>query len=543
MGLVGRTAELDDVEQRLSAGRLVTLAGPGGVGKTALAHEIAARVGDRYPLGARAVDLTRVDSEDAVPGALAAQLGFDSFQTLLDTPGDREVLLLVDNCEHLLDAAATTVQRILEVCAQPTVLATSRSPLELPGESVVALAPLDVAAAGTDPAASPAVELFLARAREAGVDVDGIDLDAVGELCRRLDGLPLAIEIAAARCRTLTPAEIAERLRDGAAVLDRPRYRGARRHRSITDTIRWSYDLLGPDAQRLLDRLAVFAGPFPADDAREVASPGADTGRFEASLDELVHASLVVADTTGPRATYRLLESVRRFGLERLDDDAARTAAFDRFADHVLDRSRRTLHGGTSSWRPGVVREMVEAFDDLAEALRWCNRHDDAPARPWRLLAAMWPVVHQGRADDVVVVGRQTLERWPADHSGLAGSAVATLSTAEYVAGRPADAIHLARDALGRLTSTSIATVLLQRVLGQASRAVGDVPGALDAFAIGGRVARDLGMAAMAIELDVAHAQTCADAGDVTGALERLAASADEAAAVGSAVSEIWART
>ena len=173
MRLLGRDHELDDVDRRLQAGRLVTLIGPGGVGKTALANEAVARAADRFTLGSRRVDLTRVDDADAVPGALAAQLGFESFQALLDAPGDRKVLLLVDNCEHLLEAAARTIGRILEVCEQPTVLATSRSPLELPGESVVALAPFEVPAIGTpDPLAWPAVELFLERARDAGVRIE-----------------------------------------------------------------------------------------------------------------------------------------------------------------------------------------------------------------------------------------------------------------------------------------------------------------------------------------------------------------------------------
>src|SRR5262245_46378731 len=248
MRLLGRDHELDEVDRRLRAGRLVTLIGPGGVGKTALANEAVARAAIRFSLGSRRVDLTRVDDADAVAGALAAQLGFESFQALLDAPGDREVLLLVDNCEHLLEAAAHTIGRVLEVCEQPTVLATSRSPLELPGESVVALAPLEVPAVGApDPLAWPAVELFLERAREAGVRVDGADLEAVADLCGRLDGLPLALEIAAARARTMSPAEIAARLREGSDVLERPRFRGPTRHRSVAETIHWSYDLLGAE--------------------------------------------------------------------------------------------------------------------------------------------------------------------------------------------------------------------------------------------------------------------------------------------------------
>ena len=451
---------------------------------------------------------------------------------------------MVDNCEHLLEAAAHTIGSILEVCEQPTVLATSRSPLELPGESVMALAPFEVPAVGTpDPLAWPAVELFLERAREAGVRIEGADLDAVVDLCGRLDGLPLALEIAAARARTMSPAEIAERLRHGTDVLDRPRFRGASRHRSVADTIRWSYDLLGEAQRELLEHLSVFAGPFDATAARRLTGFDADDQRFDALVDELVHASLVVADTVGPSSRYRVLESVRRFALDRLEERGGRDAAFDRFADQALQRAREILRGSTTVWRPELVREMVRAYDDLAEALRWCNRHDTDPQRPWRLCASMWAVVHQGRADDVVIVGRQTIERWPFDGSNLAGAAVATLATAEYVTGEPDRAIALAESASSSLAAPSLAAVTLRRVLGQARRAVGDVPGALAAFRDGADMARQLDMPAMAIELDVTHAQASADDGHVEEALQALRASVDESIRLGSVLNEAWARS
>jgi predicted ATPase len=544
MRLLGRDLELDDVDRRLQAGRLVTVIGPGGVGKTALANEAVARAADRFALGSRSVDLTRVDDANAIPGALAAQLGFESFQALLDAPGDRKVLLLVDNCEHLLEAAARTIGRMLEVCEQPTVLATSRSPLELPGESVVALAPFEVPAVGTtDPLSWPAVELFLERAHEAGVRIEHADLDAVVDLCGRLDGLPLALEIAAARARTMSPAEIAERLRQGTDVLDRPRFRGARRHRSVAETIRWSYELLGQDQRELLEYLAVFAGPFDRNAACRLAGFDGDDQRFDALVDELVHASLVVADTSRPSTRYRVLESVRRFALDRLEARGERDAAFDRFADQALQRARETLRGSTTAWRPDLVREMVRAYDDLAEALRWCNRHDTDPQRAWRLCASMWAVVHQGRADDVVMVGRQTIERWPFDGSSVAAAAVATLATAEYVSGEPDRAIALAESTSSSLAAPCLAAVTLRRVLGQARRAVGDVPGALAAFRDGADVARQLDMPAMAVELDVAHAQTSADDGRVDEALQALRASVDESVRLGSVVNEAWARS
>ena len=544
MRLLGRDAELEDVDRRLRAGRLVTLIGPGGVGKTALANEAVTRAAGRFALGSRVIDLTRVDDAEAVPGALAAQLGYESFQALLDAPGDRKALLLVDNCEHLIEAAARTIGRILEVCEQPTVLATSRSPLELPGESVVAMAPLEVPAIDTlDPLAWPAVELFLERARDAGVDIDGADLDAVVDLCGRLDGLPLAIEIAAARARTLSPAEIADRLRHGTDVLDRPRFRGATRHRSVAETIRWSYDLLGPDERELLEYLAVHVGPFDGGDARRLAGLDDDDQRFDVLVDELVHASLVVADTSGSATRYRLLESVRRFALEHLAARGGLDAAFDRFADVALERARETLRDSTTTWRPELVHDMLRGYDDFAEALRWCNRHDTDPQRAWRLCACMWAVVHQGRVDDVVIVGRQTIDRWPFDGSSVAGAAVSTVATAEYVSGEPERAIALAEATLSGLASPSLAGVRLQRVLGQARRAVGDVQGALAAFTDGAELARSLDMPAMAIELDVAHAQVSADDGHVEEALPALRSSVEESIRIRSVINEAWARS
>ena len=239
-------------------------------------------------------------------------------------------------------------------------------------------------------------------------------------------------------------------------MLDRPRFRGATRHRSIAETIRWSYDLLGPDERELLEFLAVFVGPFDGGTARRLAGLDHHDQRFDVLIDELVHASLVVADTSGSATRYRLLESVRRFALEHLAARGGRDAAFDRFADLALQRARETLRGATTAWRPDLVHDMLRDYDDLAEALRWCNRHDTDPQRAWRLCACMWAVVHQGRADDVVMVGRQTIERWPFDGSSVAGAAVATVATADYVAGAPERAIALAEETLSGLAAPSL---------------------------------------------------------------------------------------
>ena len=219
-------------------------------------------------------------------------------------------------------------------------------------------------------------------------------------------------------------------------MLHRPRFRGDPRHRSVADTIRWSYDLLSPEAAALFEELAVFAGPFAGSAARAVATAG-ESSRFDALLDELIFASLVTVDTSGPETRYRLLETVRRFAVDRLRSRGAMEATYDRFVDHVVASVREISRGVTRSWRPGLLRDLVAAFDDLAEALRWCTAHDDDPRRAYALCAILWGVVHQGRADDIAELARRTLARWPDRESPAAAQCVAALATAEYVTGHP----------------------------------------------------------------------------------------------------------
>jgi predicted ATPase len=540
--LVGRDRELLELEQRMRASRLVTLVGPGGVGKTALARVAAGRAEGDFDLGTSVVDLTRINEPGAVLGAMSAQLGFDSFDALLSSPADRPMLLVVDNCEHLLDAAAECIARLLGVCRQPAVLATSRSPLELPGESVLSIAPLAVPGGDdADPRSCASVQLFLERCRDAGATVDDADLPAVVELCRRLDGLPLALEIAAARARTMSIAEIAARLDASVDVLDRPRFRGDPRHRSVADTIRWSYDLLSPGAAELFERLAVFAGPFTS--AKAGALAASETPDFERLLDELTHASLVVVDTAGPETRYRLLETVRRFALDRLRRRGALDATYDRFTDHVQASVMAMVAGATSTWRPGLLRELVDSYDDLAEALRWCNAHDTTPRRALTLCSVLWGIAHQGRADDIADLARRTLDRWPDRESPAAAQCVAVLATAEYVTGNPQRALDLVQPVIAGLRSPGLPSVTLRRVEGQANRALGNTAASLAAFREGARVGYELGMTSMAMELEIAVSQVMADSGDVHPALTLLTELIDAAVAAGSTLTESWART
>ncbi len=313
--LIGRERELEELVDRLEDHRLVTVVGPGGIGKTAIARAVAARQGPRFPLGAHFVDLTRVDDAEAVGGALAAQLGFPSFRALVDSPSDQPALLVVDNCEHVLDAAADAIDELLASCDAPTVVATSRSPLDLPGESLVVVGPLPLGSAeGED----GAVRLFLERSRDAGADLTDHDRQSVADLCRALDGVPLAVEIAAARSRVLSPAEILDRL-DDLDTLARPRFRGSERHRTVRATIEWSYDQLDGTEQAMFDRLGVPAAAFTAATAHAVAGePGAPPSVTEGHLEGLVRVSLLVTEVADGATRYRQLHPVRTFARERL---------------------------------------------------------------------------------------------------------------------------------------------------------------------------------------------------------------------------------
>ncbi|MCU0260137.1 MAG: hypothetical protein MUE78_03875 [Ilumatobacteraceae bacterium] len=532
MGLIGRDAQLDELDERLRSHRLVTVVGPGGIGKTTLALAAGGRCADRFPGGIDLVDLTRVAADDAVPGAVAGQLGLGSFDGVLATGSAHRRLVVLDSCEHVIDGAASVARRLVGPADGVTVLATSRSPLELPGEVIVALAPLAVPSA---------VQLFLERALEAGAPIGDVDVDDVASLCRRLDGLPLAIEIAAARARSMAIPDIVAHLDAGVDVLDRPRFRGPQRHRSVAETIGWSFELLDERGQATLPRLAVFDGPFTLAAAHRVAGGDLDPVAMSEVVRELVDASLVVVDRSVAPTRYRLLDSVRRFGLDRLDSVGALAATHDRFVDHVIDTAARSLAGAAQVWRPDLLRELGDQYDDLAAALRWCNGHDDGPRRALLLCSMLWALVHQGRADDIAVLARETLARWPERDRRVAAEAMATWATAEYVTGQPGQALAIAESALPTVVAPSIAAVTLRRVMGQARRALGDAAGAIDVLTDGARIGRELGMSAMAIELDVATAQVLCDEGRIDEALALVTAARAEAHGLGSVVSEVWA--
>jgi predicted ATPase/DNA-binding CsgD family transcriptional regulator len=369
----------------VASSRLVTVTGSSGMGKTRLAVEIAARIEGDYPNGAWLVELAPVGHADLVPQAVAAALGLDPEPGLDPTDAvvahlaDADALVVLDNCEHLLGAAAALAERLLRDCAGVRVLATSQQLLGVPGERTTSLRPLTLPgpADGMSPEQaleSEAVALFCARAAASNPAFSLTDevLPAVGEICGRLDGIPLAIELAAARISVLGPADIAERLGDRFRLLTGGSAMAEPRHQTLAAALGWSYDLLTSEEATLLRRMSVFAGGATLHAVEDICT-GDGVPRRDAVdlLTSLVAKSLVIADTTRPRARYRLLETVRAYGHERLEETEEIEAVRTRHAAWCVTQVERAWHqvgvGNERYW----VAALEADHDNLRAALEW----------------------------------------------------------------------------------------------------------------------------------------------------------------------------
>ncbi|TDD80563.1 AfsR/SARP family transcriptional regulator [Actinomadura darangshiensis] len=392
--LIGRDAAVREIRARIGTDRLVTLTGPGGVGKTRLAIETAAGLADAFGDGVWMAELagfersTVPDLAEVVTAILDIRdvPGQPALDRLAAALGARRLLLVLDNCEHVIEQAAELAERLLRRVPGVRVLATSREPLGLPGEVVWAVPPLEVPGAGDDPAAASAVRLFAARAEAAarGFRLDAATAGPAGELCRRLDGIPLALELAATRVRTLGVAGLVERLDDRFRLLSSGHRGAPARQRTLTAMIDWSWDLLtGPD-RAVLRRLSVHADGCTAE-AAEAVCAGADVAAADVLdvLVRLVDRSLVVmTERPGEGPRYRLLESVAAYAAERLAEaeEGDRTrAAYVRHYLVLAERAESRLTGPEQArWLRTLDTEapnLRAALDAAAgaEALRLVN--------------------------------------------------------------------------------------------------------------------------------------------------------------------------
>ena len=397
--LIGRDTEVSNIQVAVRSHRLVTLTGVGGVGKTRLALEVAGRLADEFPDGVWFFELAAVADPAAVPDAVAAVLGITQqpgksvAESVAAALEGRVRLLVIDNCEHVRDAAADLIEAILAQSATVRIVATSREGLRVADEQLWLVPSLDVTG-GVD---SAAVTLFVERARSvaqrfslAGAD----EAEAVVEICRRLDGIPLAIELAASRMASMTPIEVRDRLDDRFKLLVGSR-RGLERHQTLRHAVAWSYDLLDDAEKVLLERCSVFAGGFDLQSACAVAGlDDPDEYAVLDRLDALVRKSLLIADRSSGRTRFSMLETIRQFAGGQLVAGGSATEARTAHARHFAGREADIL----ALWDSPRQREAYDWFTvelaNLRSAFRWAADQSDldvaATIATWAAWLGFW---------------------------------------------------------------------------------------------------------------------------------------------------------
>jgi predicted ATPase/transcriptional regulator with XRE-family HTH domain len=402
---VGRERELNELGHLLPTAPALTLVGPGGVGKTRLAQELVRGLVANYADGCWIVELAPLADPALIPGAVAAAVGLRDIHgrsvsgALVDYLKTKRLLLVLDNCEHLIAACAELVASLLRACPHLQVLATSREPLATEGEIVWRVPPLDL----PDPrqlmapeqiTRTAAARLFVERARAVNhaLVLTERSASAIARICVGVDGLPLALELAAARARVLTLEQIAERLEVDSRLLGGASRTGQARHQTIRATIDWSHDLLGEQEQILLRRLSVFAGGWSLDMAEVVCTgPGIEPTDVLDVLTQLVDKSLALADATNAVARYRLLEPIHQYALERLESCGEATTYRARHAAAFLELARTEAETAGPGEMHSLDRLEAE-HDNLRVALRWAvvNHDSEAALRSSTALFRFW---------------------------------------------------------------------------------------------------------------------------------------------------------
>jgi predicted ATPase/DNA-binding CsgD family transcriptional regulator len=522
---VGRRHELAEARKMLATARLVSLVGPGGVGKTRLGLRIAAALGRGFPDGAWMTELAELQDPALVGNAVMAALDLrdqtaaDPLDLLRSYLKDKELLLVLDNCEHLLEAAAQLVGEVLRAAPGVRVIATSREPLSVAGEQVLPVPPLKLPALPASDLAEPAaadllarlrqneaVSLFIERAAAASgrFELTAANQAAVVGLCRRLDGLPLAIELAAVRTRALGPGQILDRLSDRFGLLTGGSRAVVGRHQTLRTTIEWSHDLLTQAECTLLRRLCVFAGRFTLDDVEPVC--GSDDGPGPNTLDllsSLIDKSLVIKEEADGPACYRLHETMREYARIKLREAGEEEAVERRCADYYLARCWRFAAEGRYRLLDWLAWMELEA-DNIRAVLRRCADQGDARRGITIATSLVWFWITRATAEGVrwldELLGGAAGAIGAAGAAGAAAPAASPwayylrgfLAVLQYdpVAARPAleRAVHAAREAGHRnaLSQSLAMASVAARMAGDRAAAAklldeaSDVAGALD---------------------------------------------------------------
>jgi predicted ATPase/DNA-binding CsgD family transcriptional regulator len=400
---IGRRRELAAIKKQLTAARLVSLIGPGGVGKTRLAIRTATDLGRGFSDGAWLVELADIRDPALVANAVMAALDLRAQASTEPTPlllshlRDKRLLLVLDNCEHLLGAVAVLVADVISGAPGARVIATSREPLAVSGEHVVPIPPLELPSTNQSESLvqvreNEAVALFAERAAAASgrFEVTASNQAAVVDVCRRLDGLPLAIELAAVRTRVLSPEQILERLSDRFGLLTGGSRAALPRHQTLQTTIDWSHELLSSRDRTLLRRLCVFAGRFTLEDVESVClSDGVPAADALDLLSSLVEKSLVMKEEARSLACYRLHETMREYASAKLREAGEHQTVERRCADYYVLRLQ-----GSSFQARYVLIEWLEwmdlEIDNVRSILRWCVTHGDFASGVMLASAVSW---------------------------------------------------------------------------------------------------------------------------------------------------------
>ena len=416
---VGRERELTEVWRLLDRSRLVTLTGPGGCGKTRLSIEAASGRLRGFPDGVWLVDLAPLADQSLVPDAVAEALGLQlragqpPATALAMQLAARRLLLVLDNCEHLIDSCARLALELLRSCPDLTLLATSREPLHVPGELAWRVPSLSLPDPHDDLSEDDllrceAGRLFCERAAESapGFEPGGANTRAIAEICVRLDGMPLALELAAARARVLAPVQMAERLGDSLRLLAAGSRTSLTRQQTLRATLEWSHDLLTGEERALFRRLAVFSGSFALDAAEAICEAG-DLDRLQVLdlLDRLVDKSLVAVDHHAGEARYRLLETVRQFAAERLDEAGERAELERRHLDWYRNFAAEYVPPLGQAATGGTPPRLDAEHDNLRAALQWALRHEPEVALRFGVTLFPWWLARSHFAEGARALG------------------------------------------------------------------------------------------------------------------------------------------
>ncbi len=549
--LIGRDEDVAAVSSLLASARVVTLTGPGGVGKSRLADAVVTDSAARFDDGVAWCGLAALRDPASVPAALVDALGLQQDgagppeELLLRALGSRRLLLVLDNCEHVLGAVAPIVDRVLSDCPHVVTLITSREYLRLPHERVWEVPPLPVPrpGAGTvEVGENPAVALLRARARavDPSFELTDANAPAIAQLCRQLDGIPLAIELAAARTRALTPEDLVARLDHRFELLTGGR-RDAGRHRTLQAMVDWSYELLGQAEARLFDRLSVFAGAFSLTAAERVCA-GEPLNAWEIAgvLAELVDRSLVAVDRHDGQVRYRLLDTLRAYGAQRLEATGAADRTRQAHATYhvgLAEDLARQLRGPDE--RIALAR-LDAAIDDLRVAHAWLTDHSETDGA-LRIPAALHDDLLFRPRDEVFTWAERALELPGAPERPAYPAAVATAARGAMNSGDLRRAKRLAETALAAAAHHDVAALLALYVLTTIALYEGDLDRVLVLAERRLALADSLGQDLHRALAGVSRALALAYRGDSDGAVRAATDARRDAETAGSLSARAWA--